>query len=104
MKYYFEKSAVINGDDEAGAYTRDYFIEKMKEEGLTEIEVYPAVMMKGEDYAWCSEFQDFTEVRSGDCGRFCDKYGPRNGKNGRCKYSKNCYEPDENKLIIIKFK
>jgi len=101
MKYYFEKSEVINGD-ETGAYSKDYFIEKMKEEGLTEIEVYPAVMLKGEQFAWCSEFQDTVEVRQGDCGRFCDKYSPRNGKNGRCRFSQNCYEPDENRLIVIR--
>lgn len=102
MKYYFEKSAVL-ADDETGAYTKDYFIERMKEEGLTEIEVFPAIMMKGEDFGWCSEFGDAIEVRSGDCGRFCEHYNPRNGKNGRCRHSKNCYEPAD-KSIIIKLK
>lgn len=102
MKYYFEKSAVL-ADDETGAYSKDYFIERMKEEGLTEIEVFPAVMMKGEDYAWCSEYCEPVEVKAGDCGKICENYKPRNGKNGRCRFSKNCYEPAE-KSIILKLK
>lgn len=97
MKYYF-----LNKDSEM-CYTKDHFIDLMKDNDLTEIEVYPAKMVKGESYSWCTELQDAIETGRGDCGRSCDDYKPRNGKNGRCRFSKNCYEPDE-KPIILKLK
>lgn len=89
MKYFFEFP-----DGEA-AFTKEYFIEQMKDNGLTEMQVFPAKMITGESFAWCTKFNDAVETQAGDCGRWCTEYKPRNGKNGRCRFSNNCYEAVE---------
>lgn len=35
------------------------------------------------------------------CGKECSYYKPRNGKNGRCRFSRNCYEPDYKNPMIL---
>ena len=96
-KYYFD------GNEEERCYPLDYFIEQLGE-GLDEITVYPAVMVTGEGVYYCSELGEVGEVGEG-CGKDCSKYQPRNGKNGRCRHSANCYEADYNKpktLTLLK--
>ena len=46
----------------------------------------------GSDYFWCSVSGEPGIVGESDCGRLCKDYEPRNKKNGRCRFSKNCYE------------
>lgn len=94
-KYYFCKIL----DDER-CYLKKDLIELAKEIGLCEVAIIPAKIMSGEDFAWCSEYMDVVEVRSGDCGKFCPAYKPRNGKNGRCRHSHNCYEPIGEEIIL----
>jgi hypothetical protein len=91
-KLYFSKL-----DDER-CYQLCDIINDANNSGLDEIEVTEAKRVTGEDYFFCTEFQDIGEV--GQCGRQCSKYSPRNGKNGRCRYSGYCYEPTDNKRII----
>ena len=95
MKYYFYEQ----WDDEH-CYSRQYFIEEMLSQGLTEVEVFPAQISKDNGYAFCSEFFDVVETRSGDCGISCESYAPRNGKNGRCRFSKSLYEPSDNPITL----
>lgn len=92
-KYYF-------GDDEERCYTLDYFLEQLGG-GCDEITVYPAVMVVGEGVYYCQKFGEVGEVSDG-CGKQCSEYKPRNGKNGRCRYSANCYEVDHTKPKILK--
>lgn len=94
MKYYFEFL------DAENCYLEDHFYELMKENKLSEMKIYPAKMVIGEEYFWCDEFGEVGE--SGDCcGKFnCAKYIPRNGKNGRCKHHRNTYEPIDQPIII----
>jgi hypothetical protein len=74
--------------------------EWMLQEGIERRTVYPARIMYNTDYYYCTEYQEIGEVGQ-DCGKICKKYEPRNGKNGRCRYSNNGYEPDfKNPLII----
>ena len=94
MKYYFE-----NKDSEM-CYNKEHFQELMVEYDISEIEVYPAKMLIGELVAWCTKYGDAMETQRGDCGKDCDLYSPRNGKNGRCKYSKNCYEAIDKPVIL----
>jgi hypothetical protein len=94
MRYYFEDQESERG------YAKDHFIEEMKERGITEMKVYPAKMIKGEDFAYCTEYSEPVETGAGDCGRFCEFYKPRNGKNGRCRFSSNCYEALEVPITI----
>lgn len=97
MKYYFENI----GSERC--YTKDYFVELMKEIGIKEMQVYPAKIITGGSLAWCFEADKPIETgRACGCGKECEFYKPRNGKNGRCRFSKNCYEPEEKPILIKK--
>jgi hypothetical protein len=85
MRFYFRE------DDDEVCYLKKQIIEDMKEEGLTELKIFKAKRVTGESYFWCTANQETGEVGEG-CGRFCYHYKPRNGKNGRCRYSGHCYE------------
>ena len=88
-------------DSEENCYTLDYFKEQLSEDNPVII-VYPAKMLTGEPYFWCKEYQELGEVGEG-CGKVCVKYSPRNGKNGRCRHSMNCYEPEMDKPRTLTF-
>jgi len=93
MKYYFETP------DSELCYNKDYFIELMKERDINEMEVFPAHIITGESFFWCSEYQETGETGE-SCGRQCEKYKPRNGKNGRCRYHSSTYEPIDKPIIL----
>lgn len=80
-------------------FTKKQIIEDMKEEGLTELKIFEAKRVTGESYFWCSVNQEVGEKGEG-CGRICSQYKPRNGKNGRCRYSGYCYEHTDMFQII----
>lgn len=80
-KYYFCEQI-----DEGFCFTLDYFIRYMKEEEISEIEIVEAVRDVGSDYFYCKEFSEVGEKSEGGCGKFCESYLPRNGKNGICKH------------------
>jgi hypothetical protein len=95
-KYYFRE------DDDERCYLRKQIIEDMKEEGIAGLKIIEAKRVTGESYFYCTVNQDIGEVGQG-CGKFCSQYKPRNGKNGRCRYSGYYYEPTEkSKILIIK--
>ena len=92
-KYYFQYS-----EDEQ-CYPLSYFKEKMIEDNLNEITLIEAEKMDVTDYFWCSEY--YTVGEKGECGKFCKKYEPRNGKSGCCKhYSTQFYELSDKKITI----
>ena len=93
-KYYF------SDNEEERCYTIDYFREQLND-GLNELTVYPAQMVTGLDAYYCKFFGEIGEVGEG-CGKICSEYKPRNGKNGRCIYSNNCYEPMNNKPQVLR--
>ena len=72
----------------------------MKESELTEIEIFPAKIVIGESYAYCSEWGEIIDTEDKSCGKQCSEYSPRNGKSGRCRHSKNCYEPSDEPIIL----
>jgi hypothetical protein len=96
MKFYFRE------DDEERCYLKKDIIQDMKELGITELKIFEAKRTIGEPYFWCSVNQEAGEIGQG-CGKFCPDYKPRNGKNGRCRYSCHCYEPvgEPIKLTIL---
>jgi methionyl-tRNA synthetase len=94
-KYYFEFT------DSENCYTVDHFYEQLKENDLPQMQIYPAIIEHGTDYFWCSEFGEIGETGE-SCGKCCDRYKPRNGKNGRCVYHKNCYTASEISITIYK--
>lgn len=95
-KFYFRQ------DDDERCYLKKSIIEDMKENGIKELKIFEAKRDLNTDYFWCTYYLEVGEV-SEDCGRLCPAYEPRNGKNGRCRYSGSCYEPTE-KFIILKLK
>ena len=92
MKYYFKYP------DSENCYTKQHFIQEMKDRGITELEVYPAKIMYGLGYFYCQEFGESGESGEG-CGKDCESYKPRNGKNGRCVHHSCCYEASD--IIVI---
>ena len=93
-KKYFQK------DDES-CYSLQYHIDYMKENNITELEVFEAKAEFGTGYFYCKEFFDVGEVGEG-CGKECKSYSPMNGKTGRCRHSGYVYEQtDKIKIITI---
>jgi|SRR5574343_108702 hypothetical protein len=85
--------------DESGCYTIDTIKALMDDAGIKELEITEAKRDTGNGYFYCTKFQEIGEVGE-SCGRFCSGYSPRNGKNGKCRYSGYCYEPTDKKRII----
>lgn len=98
-KYFFIKER----DLEYECLTKKGVKNYMETNLLNEITVHPAVMDLKSDYFYCSEYGECGVVGE-SCGEQCDSYEPRNGKNGRCRYSLNLYTPDLEKEIIINIK
>jgi len=90
--YYFQK-------DNEYCYSLDYYRSYMKENDIKEMVVFRAKMLTREPYYFCKFFGEVGEVGEG-CGKQCSEYIPRNGKNGRCTYSKNCYAPTDEFIIL----
>lgn len=93
MKYYFET------EDSEICYTKEHFVEVMKEESLTEIEVIEAKRTKDNEYFWCTYFGEVGE--KGYCGKACKEYTPRNGKSGNCKHNGSLYEKGEKTILKL---
>ena len=89
IKYYFKN------EDTDICYTKEHFLDEMKENGLTEMEVMEAVPLKSHEteYIWCKAIGEAGD--RGYCGRMCKSYSPRNGKSGMCKYQGKFYHHGE---------
>ena len=94
MKLYFSKL-----DDER-CYLLCDIINDANNSGLDEIEVTEAKRVTKHGWFFCTKLQESAEIEFSGCGKFCEYYSPRNGKNGRCRYSGYCYEPTDKKKII----
>lgn len=75
-------------------YTKEHFLQEMKEQGIAEMKVIEAVRDKSKDYFWCAAVDDSVLTSDLPCGKDCPDYEPRNKKSGICKYKKSCYVPD----------
>lgn len=91
-KFYFLHKNDLN------CYTKEAILERIKREGLTEIEVEGAKRETGTDYFYCSHYGEVGE--KGNCSNGCDGYSPRNGKAGCCRHFGFCYVPDGNKTTL----
>lgn len=84
-QFYFKRESCEK------CYTKEYFKDYMKENGITEIEVFEAIPEKINGIFWCKYYETCAD-RSYDidsCGKDCKHYTPRNGKSGCCKYYSN---------------
>lgn len=78
-------------NDSECCYPLQYHYDYMKENGISEMVVFEAKRETGTGYFFCQEFLEVGEVGE-SCGKSCEQYAPRNGKNGRCKHSGYVYE------------
>ena len=98
MKYYF----CDQYDGGERCYPISFYRAEMLEYDMRELELIEAKLETGTGHFYCQEFQEVGEVGEG-CGKICDKYAPRNGKNGRCRHSSNCYvKTDKRQILKIK--
>lgn len=79
-QYYFE------ANDSEICYTKDHFNMIMVEDGLTEMEVFTAEPERIAGVFWCTMHSFCADDSRDTCGKQCEQYEPRNGKNGRCRF------------------
>lgn len=80
----------------------EWYLEYMKENELTEIKVFEARVERDTGYFYCKGVQEIGESNNA-CGKGCEYYQPRNGKNGICRHWGYLYEPtDVSKILRIK--
>lgn len=96
-KYFFQT------EDDDLCYPLSHFKDVLADTGESEMVLFEAVMEKDTEHFFCSFFGEVGIKGEGACGKECEKYSPRNGKNGRCKHSKNCYTTN-GKTFILKSK
>lgn len=63
------------------------------------VTLHEAKRITGDDYFFCRKNGEVGEVGQG-CGKQCDDYAPRNGKNGRCRHSGYCYDMTDKTITI----
>jgi hypothetical protein len=94
-KYFFQQNV-----EAENCYTLDFYREMLIEMGLKVVLLVEAIREYHTDYFWCSEFRDVYLKDDSDCGKICESYKPRNGKNGRCKFSENCFTEGNRKYKL----
>jgi len=82
-RYFFQK-------DGEYCYKLDYHLQYMVDNDIKEMDVYLAKREIQSHYFFCKHFQECGE--RGECGKHCEAYNPRNGKNGVCKHFGYTYE------------
>lgn len=87
-------------EDDEMCYSIEHFQDIMRDNGLTEMEVFKAVIHSDRFYFWCKSFREFIE-RHDICGKDCDFYSPRNGKSGCCVHQVNGYQAGEKVTIKL---
>lgn len=70
-------------------YTLEFHMSNARDEGHGKIELIEAVPEKINGWFWCKAFDECGE--DGYCGKQCEKYEPKNGKSGMCKYRSNTF-------------
>jgi len=81
-----KKQLYFENEDSEICYTKDHFIDQMKFEVITEMEVNEAIPDKLNGIFWCKHEAFCGDDSSETCGKQCTSYKPINGKNGCCKY------------------
>jgi len=87
--------------DEHGCYPIARHLDQMEENAQAERKLYRARPEVGSSIRYCTEFGEHVERGEG-CGRQCDSYEPRNGKNGLCRHSAHCYDADRKDVLVLR--
>jgi TPP-dependent pyruvate/acetoin dehydrogenase alpha subunit len=82
-------------------YTMQQIKDYMHATGIEQMTVTVAEKSHNKADFFCSEFRQFGSKSLGGCGRICEGYQPRNGKNGMCKHQRPTYEPSDETLILM---
>ena len=80
-------------------YELSYYLEKSKDAG-SEFHIVGAKIMYSHDGFYCSELDEVGLKSESECGSGCKFYKPRNNVSGRCRFSDNCYEPNNNIYLV----
>lgn len=85
------------------AYPLDCIISEMKDRKVMEVIVYLAKREIRANYFFCKAVGEvcIKDYTFSSCGKECDLYEPRNGKNGCCKSWGYCYSPDKEFILSI---
>lgn len=88
-------------EDFDGVYGLSEILDRMEDEEWDEAELELAE--KDPDSIYCRAWGDQGTVEKIDkpCGKHCNRYSPRNGKFGICKYNSTSYT-GSNKAFILK--
>ena len=91
-KLYFIKGAEEEGCREIKSWPKEYPIH-LEDGEAPDITFVEAKIEYGTEYFWCSHWgASYLKEDRFTCGKICSEYAPRNGKSGRCRHNKNCYE------------
>ncbi|MFA5772917.1 MAG: hypothetical protein WC974_09330 [Thermoplasmata archaeon] len=93
-----KKPKLFFSDDSEFCHSLNYF----REDGNVGMILTEALPKFGDGTFYCSVFYCCGSAGDNDCGKQCLEYKPRNGKNGRCRFSKNCYEAGSHKFKLTK--
>ena len=94
-KLYFRKDSEM-------CYDLATIKDEMRSDGISEETVTEAEIERGTGMFWCNEFFEIGDSSEGTCGRTCDGYKPRNGKNGICVHHRNPYcHTDREKVVKV---
>lgn len=94
MKMYFN----FNHSDYC--HSLSYWKQYLIDEQIKELELEEAERDLGSGVFFCTKHLAVGQTSDSGCGKICDDYSPRNGKNGRCKFSGYCYDTNDNKITI----
>jgi hypothetical protein len=100
-KIYYDADRYDEADDSILAYPAALHRDEILGSEVAERRLYRARPEKGSSYFYCREHGEVGKKGEG-CGRLCDSYEPRNGKNGRCRFSAPCYEAVTNEVLVVK--
>jgi hypothetical protein len=84
------KKLYFKDEDSEHCYPEDHFQDVMRFSRLTKIKVFEAVKSKDKNFIYCKEAQTCGEAS--ECGKDCEDYTPKNGKNGCCKNRGTMYD------------
>lgn len=65
----------------------------MNDLDLREVQAFKAVKEINSDHFWCKNFGELCPKHNGICGKECEAYAPKNGKNGCCRHVGHLYTP-----------
>lgn len=99
-KKYFDADRYDAGDDNILAYSAAEHADEINGSNVEQRRLYRARPMHGVEFFWCTALHE-VGLKGEGCGRQCDSYEPRNGKNGRCRHSAPCYEADRTEVLVL---